>query len=155
MWTHSHAVEATGEPAPSVVTVLRRFTIVGFLLVAVAACGTGKVADTTSSTASPAVVPASGGTIAWKACPDSSADHLQCARFSVPYDYKNPSVGHFSLKLVKRPANDPKRRIGSMLVNPGGPGFGGTYLPENAMSYFSSDLMDRFDILGWDPRGTG
>jgi pimeloyl-ACP methyl ester carboxylesterase len=42
-----------------------------------------------------------------------------------------------------------------MLVNPGGPGFGGTSLPENADSYFSTTLIDTFDIIGWDPRGTG
>ena len=155
MRTHSHAVEATGEPAPSVVTVLRRSAIVGFLLVAIAACGSGKVTRTTTSTSSPAVVPATGGTIAWKPCPDAPIEGLKCARFSVPFDYKNPSIGHFSLKLVKRPASDPKRRIGSMLVNPGGPGFGGSYLPESASSYFSSELIDRFDIVGWDPRGTG
>ncbi len=54
-----------------------------------------------------------------------------------------------------RPATDPKRRVGSMLVNPGGPGFGGSYLVTNADSYFSSDLLDRFDVVAWDPRGTG
>jgi len=47
------------------------------------------------------------------------------------------------------------KRIGSMLVNPGGPGFGGTDLVESATSYFSETLIDSFDIIGWDPRGTG
>ena len=42
-----------------------------------------------------------------------------------------------------------------MLVNPGGPGFGGTYLAREATSYFGKDVLDRFDIVGWDPRGTG
>lgn len=42
-----------------------------------------------------------------------------------------------------------------MLVNPGGPGFGGTYLADNATAYFGGDLVDSFDIIGWDPRGTG
>lgn len=54
-----------------------------------------------------------------------------------------------------RPASVPDKRIGSMLVNPGGPGFGGSSLPQYASSYFSSDLTDVFDIVGWDPRGTG
>ena len=47
------------------------------------------------------------------------------------------------------------KRIGSMLVNPGGPGFGGSELPQNVDSYFSETLIDSFDIIGWDPRGTG
>ena len=47
------------------------------------------------------------------------------------------------------------KRIGSMLVNPGGPGFGGSELPRNVDSYFSETLIDSFDIIGWDPRGTG
>jgi pimeloyl-ACP methyl ester carboxylesterase len=78
-----------------------------------------------------------------------------CARFDVPFDYAKPDVGTFSLKLVMHPARDPSMRVGSMLVNPGGPGFGGTYLAESTQSYFGGDLIDAFDIVGWDPRGTG
>ncbi len=78
-----------------------------------------------------------------------------CATFKVPYDYDKPSVGQFTLKLVKHPAGNPNKRIGSMLVDPGGPGFGGTFLAENTTSYFGGDLIEAFDIIGWDPRGTG
>ena len=78
-----------------------------------------------------------------------------CATFKVPYSYEKPAIGEFTLKLVKRPATVRTKRIGTMMVNPGGPGFGGTYLAENAESYFSKTLMDSFDIVGWDPRGTG
>jgi len=53
------------------------------------------------------------------------------------------------------PASEPSKRIGSMLVNPGGPGFGGSYLAQNTESYFGGDLIEAFDIIGWDPRGTG
>jgi pimeloyl-ACP methyl ester carboxylesterase len=42
-----------------------------------------------------------------------------------------------------------------MMVNPGGPGFGGSSLADDARYYFSQDLIDRFDIIAWDPRGTG
>jgi pimeloyl-ACP methyl ester carboxylesterase len=56
---------------------------------------------------------------------------------------------------MKRPANKPAQRIGSMLVNPGGPGFGGTYLTESADAFFGGELLDVFDIVAWDPRGTG
>ena len=101
------------------------------------------------------VAPAVGGSITWKPCSVDSLDPLQCARFLVPFDYNKPDKGSFSLKLVKHPAKEQAKRIGSMLVNPGGPGFGGTSIAENASSYLSSDLIDMFDIVGWDPRGTG
>jgi pimeloyl-ACP methyl ester carboxylesterase len=42
-----------------------------------------------------------------------------------------------------------------MMVNPGGPGFGGSSLADDAQYYFSQDLIDNFDIIAWDPRGTG
>ena len=150
MRTHSHTVEATGTTAPSVYCV-RRFLIASILLVTGAtACSSNNSvpADTTV-----AETPAVGGTIAWESCEDD--DTLKCARFDVPYDYDNPEVGTFSLKLVMHPASDPKKRIGAMLVNPGGPGFGGTYLAEVSQEYFGGDLVDAFDIVGWDPRGTG
>ena len=57
--------------------------------------------------------------------------------------------------VKKRPATNPSLRIGSMMVNPGGPGFGGSSLADDADYYFSTDLTDHFDIIAWDPRGTG
>ena len=137
---------------------MRRGLAVSALIVMVSACSSGSSSpDTTSNPAPPSTLyaPAVGGTIKWKSCSDDSLDPLQCARLSVPFDYNNPSKGSFSLKLVKHPAEIRTERVGSMLVNPGGPGFGGTTLAENADSYFSSTLIDTFDIIGWDPRGTG
>jgi pimeloyl-ACP methyl ester carboxylesterase len=52
-------------------------------------------------------------------------------------------------------ARNPEERIGSLLVNPGGPGFGGTVLAAYATQIYDAELLDRFDIVGWDPRGTG
>ena len=46
-------------------------------------------------------------------------------------------------------------RIGTLLVNPGGPGYGGSGLAYSADGIYGQDLLDRFDIVGWDPRGTG
>jgi pimeloyl-ACP methyl ester carboxylesterase len=138
---------------------MRRCLAVGALIVMASACSTGSSSpdSTTDSSTPPSTLyaPAVGGTIKWKSCSGDSLDPLQCARLSVPFDYNNPSKGSFSLKLVKRPAKIRTERVGSMLVNPGGPGFGGTTLAENADSYFSTTLIDTFDIIGWDPRGTG
>ena len=54
---------------------------------------------------------------------------------------------------MRRPANLGDGRTGSLLVNPGGPGVPGTTIPEAAELYLSEDLLDRFDIVGWDPEG--
>jgi len=138
---------------------MRRYLAVGALIVTASACSSGSSSpDSTSDSSTPPstlYAPAVGGTIKWKSCSEDALDPLQCARLSVPFDYNNPSKGSFSLKLVKHPAKIRTERVGSMLVNPGGPGFGGTDLAENADSYFSTTLIDSFDIIGWDPRGTG
>ncbi|NDC27662.1 MAG: alpha/beta fold hydrolase, partial [Actinobacteria bacterium] len=80
---------------------------------------------------------------------------MTCSVLEVPYDYEDPAIGSFSLFVKKRSVEDPAKRIGSLLVNPGGPGFGGSSLADDAYYYFSSDLLERFDIIAWDPRGTG
>ena len=85
----------------------------------------------------------------------SLGDQIEEGRLEVPIDYANPDAGTFSLYLVRHLAADPSERIGSLLVNPGGPGFSGTILAESAEFIYSPDLLDRFDIVGWDPRGTG
>ena len=92
----------------------------------------------------------------WKACDESaSTTSVQCDTLEVPFDYNNPSAGTFTLYVKLLPAANPTLRIGSMMVNPGGPGFGGSSLADDASYYFSSDIIDHFDIIAWDPRGTG
>jgi pimeloyl-ACP methyl ester carboxylesterase len=80
---------------------------------------------------------------------------VQCGNLEVPFDYDNPEEGSFVLYIKRRQATVPSERIGSLLVNPGGPGFGGSSLADDAAYYFSESLLNRFDIIGWDPRGTG
>jgi pimeloyl-ACP methyl ester carboxylesterase len=82
-------------------------------------------------------------------------DQLEEGRLEVPIDYANPDAGTFDLYLLRHLANDQDERIGSLLVNPGGPGFPGTVLAEQAEFIYSEELLDHFDIVGWDPRGTG
>jgi pimeloyl-ACP methyl ester carboxylesterase len=73
----------------------------------------------------------------------------------VPLDHADPDGEKVSLYVVRHRAADPAKRIGSLLVNPGGPGFGGSVLAASAEFIYSKDLLDSFDIVGWDPRGTG
>ena len=117
--------------------------------------GCGSNTSTSSATTINAVpyVPAN---FDWKACDDSaSTTSVQCSTLEVPFDYNNPSGGSFTLYVKLLPAANPTLRIGSMMVNPGGPGFGGSSLADDASYYFSSDIIDHFDIIAWDPRGTG
>jgi pimeloyl-ACP methyl ester carboxylesterase len=140
--------------------VLHKFTRVAVLtallvLVSCGSSGTPNSASDNSATSTDTVsfVPAS---FVWKACDDSaSTTSVQCSSLEVPYDYNNPSIGSFTLYVKLRPATNPSLRIGSMMVNPGGPGFGGSALADDSSYYFSTDLTDHFDIIAWDPRGTG
>ncbi|MGI9052489.1 MAG: alpha/beta hydrolase [Ilumatobacteraceae bacterium] len=71
----------------------------------------------------------------------------------VPLDYDDPDGDQISLYVVRRRA-PAATRIGSLLVNPGGPGFGGSFLAEIAQNVYGEELLASFDIIGWDPRGT-
>jgi pimeloyl-ACP methyl ester carboxylesterase len=73
----------------------------------------------------------------------------------VPMDYADPSKGTFDLFIARHLALKPGERIGSLLVNPGGPGFGGSDFAVFAKANFDQALLDHFDIVAWDPRGTG
>ncbi len=91
------------------------------------------------------------GGIEWEA----TQPGLETGILDVPLDYSDAEAGSIELYLVRHRAADPDRRIGSLLVNPGGPGAGGSILAEVAEDIYGDDLLDRFDIIGWDPRGTG
>ena len=93
--------------------------------------------------------------IEWNTCEGSTSTEVECGNIEVPFDYSDPDKGSFVLYVKKHNAANPADRIGSMMVNPGGPGFGGSSLADDAEYYFSQDLIDRFDIIAWDPRGTG
>ena len=73
----------------------------------------------------------------------------------VPLDYSDPSAGTASLYLIRHRATAPDARIGSMLINPGGPGVPGSDYGYFAPQLFSEAIIERFDVIGWDPRGTG
>ncbi|MGH9272430.1 MAG: alpha/beta hydrolase [Ilumatobacteraceae bacterium] len=82
-------------------------------------------------------------------------DGVETAVLDVPVDYEDPEGAQFELFLARRPADDQANKIGSLLVNPGGPGFGGSDFAVFADQIYGAELLERFDIIGWDPRGTG
>lgn len=101
---------------------------------------------------SPALAPFYSQTLSWSACAD---DDALCSTLTVPLDYRRPRGETIDLALLKVPAEDPGRRIGSLVVNPGGPGAPGTDYAASASAVFRQPLLDVYDIVGFDPRGTG
>jgi pimeloyl-ACP methyl ester carboxylesterase len=89
----------------------------------------------------------------WKSCGDAS-DH-QCATIEVPVDYAKPGGDRFTLALRKAPATDPGKRLGSLLINPGGPGGSGVQYAQLSSFAFTPELRAAYDIVGFDPRGIG
>ncbi|NBV66419.1 MAG: alpha/beta fold hydrolase, partial [Actinobacteria bacterium] len=87
----------------------------------------------------------------WRDC----YGNYQCSSLLVPIDYADLSVGAFSLALLRYQALDQDRRIGSLVVNPGGPGSSGVDYAYNAEYIVSPEILERFDIVGFDPRGVG
>jgi pimeloyl-ACP methyl ester carboxylesterase len=80
---------------------------------------------------------------------------LEEGSLEVPIDYANPEAGMLEIHVVRRLADDPNSRVGSLLLNPGGPGFGGSDFVTFADQFFTEEILDGFDIVGFDPRGTG
>src|SRR5256885_6926837 len=103
--------------------------------------------NTPTATHSPTPSP-SAGTITWSDC----GGGFQCGTLQVPLDYSHPEGRAISLALVRTQAKDKATRIGSLLVNPGGPGASGIeYLRADLSSL--RNLNQRFDLVAWDPRG--
>ncbi|GAA4080959.1 alpha/beta fold hydrolase [Streptomyces shaanxiensis] len=92
--------------------------------------------------------------IDWKPCPQDAT--AQCGTLRLPVDRARPSGETFDMAVARRKATDPDRRVGVLLVNPGGPGASGVaFAVDQAKSHFSADIQERFDIVGFDPRGVG
>ena len=89
--------------------------------------------------------------LVWKDCKDDKK--FQCAEIYVPIDYQNPGDASLTLALKKLPAKQSANKVGSLLINPGGPGGSGTDYVTYAEDAFGKRLMDSFDIVGFDPRG--
>ncbi|WP_034610782.1 alpha/beta hydrolase [Cellulomonas sp. URHD0024] len=83
----------------------------------------------------------------WRSCHQG-----ECATAQVPLDYADPSAGSIDLALARSTASggDP---LGSLLLNPGGPGASGIDFLEQAKGMISDDVQERYDLVAFDPRG--
>ncbi|MBS1846986.1 MAG: alpha/beta fold hydrolase [Actinobacteria bacterium] len=133
-------------------TAARRPGAVLVVLVALVAGCTRSIPSATSPTSTTPAHRGSHPTLAWHTCKKT----YQCASLSVPLDWSRPNGPEIDLALIRKPARKPNP-IGSLLFNPGGPGEPGTtFLPQLLDSgNVPTQLADRFDLVSWDPRGTG
>ena len=76
-----------------------------------------------------------------------------CAKVKVPLDYSNPGGETIEIAVKKRAASG--KSVGSLFINPGGPGGSGIQLAEVSGDYFSKNLTGSYDVVGFDPRGVG
>ena len=89
----------------------------------------------------------------WASCGEGF-EAFQCATAVVPLDYDRPTGRQITLALARLPASDPSRRIGSLFINPGGPGGSGVDVVLEAGQFlYSDEVRARFDLVGFDPRG--
>jgi pimeloyl-ACP methyl ester carboxylesterase len=135
-------------------------------LVALAGCsgsfgddGVGDPTPPPSTAASPSgrVDPAAQASLArfygqhleWTACGGA----FQCTKLTVPVDWAHPDGDVLQIAVLRKRATG--SRIGSLLLNPGGPGVGGASWVRAAADTFGKSLQSAYDLVGWDPRGTG
>src|ERR671925_209258 len=117
-------------------------------------------AHAASGTASAAESRNGAAAIAWRSC----GARLDCARVRVPLDWSRAGAvtgrtafagPTISIAVIRYRASRPRRRIGSLFVNYGGPGVAGVATVRGLGKTLDKLARGRFDIVGWDPRGTG
>ncbi len=138
----------------AVLALALAITATGALVAPTAAGAKPKGTTTTSTTAPPTTappLPAFDRTLNWTDC----GDGFQCATLTVPVDWSQPTGETMGLALTRLPAADPAQRIGSLVVNYGGPGEGGVDYLHQTYGRLPPEIRNRFDVVSFDPRGTG
>lgn len=116
-----------------------------------------------------------GGAVTWKPCPTYSDQVLEamlpppkipefkalwarteCGTVRVPLDYRRPYGRTIEVAITRLKATDQAHRLGSLALNPGGPGGSGYLMPHQiALGETTAQLNERYDLIGFDPRGVG
>ncbi|MDT9699484.1 alpha/beta hydrolase [Streptomyces sp. P17] len=128
----------------------------------VSACSTGGSTSSASPAAEAALAalpqatpdalaPYYGQKLRWRGC---GVPGFECARLRVPLDYAKPQEDEVRLAVARKKATGPGKRIGSLLVNPGGPGGSAVgYLQAYAGIGYPAEVRARYDMVAVDPRG--
>ena len=127
--------------------------ILAVAAVTLTACSGGVVPEPTKS---PEAIPAEylpyySQTLEWTDCHDG----MQCATAVAPLDWNEPAGETIELALVRHSATSSKK-LGSLFVNPGGPGASGVSFIADSLDYAVSGAVQKnYDVIGFDPRGVG
>ncbi|MET9773383.1 alpha/beta hydrolase [Streptomyces sp. NPDC006367] len=98
-----------------------------------------------------ALAPYYGQKLSWREC---GVPGFQCATMKAPLDYAKPADGDVRLAVARKKATGPGKRLGSLLVNPGGPGGSAIgYLQQYAGIGYPAEVRARYDMVAVDPRG--
>lgn len=141
----------------------------GVRMVAAVAVLAGGVVSVEGSAAWPAAaVPARQVQgLDWGACPttgkeaatalQAGAEATECATLRVPLDHAEPAGHAITLAVNRIRATKPRGggHLGTLLVNPGGPGASGRSLAEHVARTLPRKVAERYDVVGFDPRGVG
>jgi len=142
-------------PRARVLLAAAMVTTVGLSGCSVLDGGDSSSTPTTTSTAARKPPPGSealasyyGQSLAWEKCRIG-----ECAGLRVPLDYAKPDGDSITIQVLRMRATKPRQRIGSLVVNPGGPGASGVDYARAADFIVGKPVRQRFDIVGFDPRG--
>ncbi|HSA52221.1 MAG TPA: alpha/beta hydrolase, partial [Yinghuangia sp.] len=88
----------------------------------------------------------------WKPCERT----YQCTTVQVPLDYSAPDGERIELAVIRLKAKNQSQRLGSLVVNPGGPGGSGyDMVKDSEGELLTAPVAERYDLVGFDPRGVG
>ncbi|MFD7529885.1 alpha/beta hydrolase [Streptomyces sp. NPDC059849] len=91
----------------------------------------------------------------WERCETGGPAAFECAKVKVPLDYSDPGGRKIDLAISRIKADSAKERHGALLMNPGGPGVPGLTMPVEMEPLLPVEVRERFDLIGFDPRGVG
>jgi pimeloyl-ACP methyl ester carboxylesterase len=127
------------------------FAILSTIITIMSFSGSGAYAAPTPSISPP--------TLQWQACPlppEGIPDAgQQCATLTVPLDYMHPNGQKITVSVSRISAAKPSERRGVLFMNPGGPGGPGLDLPRIATIIMPQSILNKYDLIGFDPRGVG
>lgn len=159
----------TARSRPRAVSRTRVAALVAVGLTALSACTSGDsgeaAASSTTASATPTEAPVEP--VAWDDCTAQIAPIIagrpgadrpltfSCGSIDVPLDYSDPTGPALSLFAVRAVSGTQTDRIGSLVINPGGPGLSATDAAVQSALTLPDAVLGRFDIVGVDPRGVG
>ena len=150
---------ATGCSTTSDVTTESAVPIVdaGSSMTALSTAPTGSTVPASTEPADTTAEPLEAQTLDWTPCEDQvdGAPATECATLAVPLDHADPAGPTIDIAVARIDTADGDDQIGSLVLNPGGPGASGVEYLVSAAFSIPEEVQERFDLVGFDPRGVG